>query len=116
MMAAKAELKAELMREAELAVDELLKWSEGNPQPDLTQIEEVVLNLRERLGEKMAGAVLEKQAAKQPVPGPRCPTCQREMRYKGVKANRIGSRVGELVLERGYYYCERCQAGIFPPG
>ena len=47
--------------------------------------------LRKRLGEEMALEVIRAQEAKQPVPGPRCPTCQQEMRYKGQKETTVES-------------------------
>jgi len=112
----RAELKAELMTEAEVLIDELVEWTADTPAPSLTQIEDIVLKLRQRLSERMALAVIEAQAAVRPVPGPSCPTCGREMHYKDRKANTVESRVGCLPLERGYYYCAACDSGLFPPG
>jgi hypothetical protein len=109
-------LKAKMMEEAEEIIDELLKWDEKNPKPTLTQIEDIVLELRKRMSERMAEALIEKQANKQPVPGPSCPECGIEMRYKGQKQRQVESRAGGLQLERGHYYCPKCKAGHFPPG
>ena len=111
----RADLKAELMLQAEVLIDELLAWTADTPAPTLTQIEDVVLKLRQRLSERMALAVIGAQEAVRPVPGPACPTCGREMHYKDRKANTVESRVGCLPLERGYYYCEPCKSGLFPP-
>ena len=108
----KDKLKAEMMAEAEEIIEELLKWDEKNPKPTLTQIEDIVLELRKRMGERMAEAMIEKQENKRPVPGPRCGECGGEMRYKGQKQNRVGSRAGELRLERGHYYCPKCKLGF----
>ena len=112
----RADLKAELMLQAEVLIDELLAWTADTPAPTLTQIEDVVLKLRQRLSERMALVVIGAQEAVRPVPGPACPTCGREMHYKDRKANTVESRVGCLPLERGYYYCEPCKSGLFPPG
>ncbi len=112
----RSDLKADLMTEAEGLIDELVAWTADTPAPTLTQIEDIVLKLRQRLSERMAVAVIEAQATVRPVPGPRCPTCGREMHYKDRKANTVASRVGQLPLERGYYYCEPCKSGLFPPG
>lgn len=109
-------LKAEMMAEAEGIIDEMLKWDENNPKPTLTQIEDIVLELRKRMSERMAQVLIERQENKQPVPGPKCPECGREMRYKGQKETYVESRVGEIQLERGHYYCEECKRGHFPPG
>ncbi len=111
----RAAIRAKLLAEAEQAIDELLDWTDQTPRPNLTQIENAVLKLRKQFSEQAAQAVLEAQAARRPVPGPLCPTCQREMHYKDTKAQTVESRVGRLHLVRGYYYCEHCQQSLFPP-
>ena len=115
MKRSRADVKTELMSQAELLIDELLDWNDQTPQPNLTQIEEIVLTLRKQLGEQMALAVLDQQETKRPAPGPRCPDCGREMHYKDMKDNTVESRVGTLPVERGYYYCQTCRTGLFPP-
>jgi len=112
----RAAIKAELMKEAEAAIDELLDWHEERDQPNLTQVEGKVLELRQRLSEQMATTVIAHQGAVRPVPGPSCASCGAEMRYKGMKDKTVLSWVGELKLERGYYYCDQCRTGLFPPG
>ena len=108
--------QARLMAEAQSLIEEFLNWEEHTDQPDLTQIEDVVLRLRERLGQRMAEIAIADQEATQPVDAPNCPTCGAGMRYKGQKEKRVGSRVAELRLDRAHYYCARCQSGLFPPG
>ena len=110
------QMKAELMAGAEQAIDQLLGWS-ADTQPTLAQIEEKVVELRKQLSEQMAQSVLSMQdAAAQSVPGPRCPECDREMRYKGDKAHPVQSRIGTIKVQRSYYYCSYCRKGLFPPG
>jgi len=116
MKRTRVEMKADLMQQAEVLVEELLDWNEQTDEPTLTQIEEVILKLRQRLSEQMGLAVIESQEATRPAPSPRCPTCQDEMHYKDMKDNTVESRIGQLALRRGYYYCETCRAGLFPPG
>ena len=105
-----------LMAEAQSMIEEFLNWEEQTDKPNLTQIEDVVLRLRERLGQRLAEMAIEDQEATQPVEAPTCPTCGARMRYKGQKETRVGSRVAELRLDRAHYYCARCQSGLFPPG
>lgn len=112
----RAAMKAELMKKAEAVIDELLDWHGETDQPNLTQVEGKVLELRQRLSEEMAETVIEHQARVRPVPGPSCTGCGAEMRYKGMKETTVLSWVGELKLERGYYYCDQCRTGLFPPG
>jgi len=115
MRRTREELKAELLAEAEAMIDELLDWEEGTDAPTLTQIEDMVLKLRKRMGERMTRAAIVKQEAVQPVPGPACPGCGKEMGYKGMKEVTVESRTGEVGLERAYYYCDHCRRGLFPP-
>lgn len=112
----RAELKTKLMKEAEAAIDELLDWHLSTDEPNLGQVEQKVLELRQRLSERMSQTVIEAQAAVRPVPGPKCQQCGVEMRYKGLKGLQVSSWVGQLQLDRGYYYCEQCRSGLFPPG
>jgi DNA repair exonuclease SbcCD ATPase subunit len=116
MLKKRSEAKGKLMQEAETIIDELLAWEEEIEEPDLSQIEEKVLELRQRLSEKMAETVIEGQTRIRPGPGPECGVCGQEMRYKGPHSKRVTSWVGELELKRGYYYCEGCRRGYFPPG
>ena len=111
-----AKLKAEFLAEAAALFDELMAWDEDTPKPNLTQIEDVVLQLRERFGEQLTQAVLARQEARQPAEAVSCPACGDETHNKGHKGNRVESRVGGVQLERTYYYCPRCQQGFFPPG
>ena len=109
-------IKAELMKEAEKVMDELLEWTEETKKPNLSQIEGVVLELRKRLSEKMVEELVKGQEAIQPVPGPKCESCGQEMRYKGKLSKEVRSWVGDIKLERGYYHCSSCKKGLFPPG
>lgn len=112
----RSELKAALMSAAEARIEELLRWDEANDAPTLREIEGIVLQIRQRLSEEMASALVRKQASVRPVPGPACGECGREMRYKDSHGKQVTSWAGELTIERGYYYCDHCRSGLFPPG
>jgi hypothetical protein len=107
--------KAEWLEKAEAVYDELLAWEEQTEKPTLTQIEEIVLELRKRLGEELAQDVVQEQEARQPVPGPKCAQCGQEMEYKGLKKVKPQTWAGDLEIERGHYYCPQCKTGFFPP-
>ena len=116
MKRTKEEKRAALDAKAKEVIDELMKWRDETDQPDLTQIEDEILKLRERLSESMLATVIDRQESQCPVPGPVCPKCGKEMQYKGDKPRQVTSRVGEVKLERGHYYCSRCKESLFPPG
>lgn len=116
MKQSREEKKARLMARLEKAADELLDWEEKNTKPTLTQLEDIVLALRKQIGEEMADEVIERMEAKTTVPGPSCPKCGKEMHYKGQREKDVGSRAGELTIERGYYACPECGEAVFPPG
>lgn len=112
----RAELKAELMSAAEASIEELLSWDAENERPNLHEIEEAVLRIRQQLSAEMLSAVVQKQASVRPVPGPACRQCGQEMRYKDSHTKQVTSWAGEIEVERSYYYCDHCRGGLFPPG
>jgi hypothetical protein len=114
MKQTRAELKAELLVQAEANIEEFLDWLEKSPMPTLTQIEDSVLQFRHRLGREMAETAIQAQDTATRVPGPKCPICGQEMESKSKKGKHITSRVGDLKLKRTYYYCPGCRKGLFP--
>lgn len=112
----RAARKAALMRKAERLIEEMLEWEEENEGPSLGKIEEEILVLREEFGREMLKDVVKHQGLVRPVPGPKCEGCGQEMSYKGLKGKQVESLAGGMKIERGYYYCNQCGAGIFPPG
>jgi ribosomal protein S27AE len=116
MRRTREQLTGELMAAAEKAIGELMAWEEGAIAPNLTEIEEKVLEVRQRLSEEMAEIVIEAQSAREPYEAPACARCGEAMEAKGSKGKRVVSRVGTLAIERNHYYCPRCESGVFPPG
>jgi uncharacterized protein with PIN domain len=116
MRQASGEKRAELLRAAEEAIDELLDWEQTNPKPTLSQLEEEVITVRQVFERRVAEVLLADQEACQPVPESVCPTCQNSVRNKGAKEIDVGSLLGRLRLKRGYYWCEHCREGFFPSG
>jgi hypothetical protein len=112
----RAEIKAELQAEAERLIDALLDWTDKTEAPNLTQIEDEVLKLRQQFAEKLAEAAVDVQATAAPLTV-KCPRCGRVMHQKKKRQRRrVESRIGGVALKRAYYYCDHCRVGLFPPG
>ena len=116
MKSNREKLREEIVAEAEELFDELMKWEDENKAPNMTQIEDIVLELRKRFGKQLAEKVLMRQEQRQPAERVYCPKCGGEMGAKGAKGNRVETRMGNLKIEREYYHCPQCKQGIFPPG
>jgi hypothetical protein len=116
MKKSREELKAEYLAEAGELFDELMDWDDENERPNLTQIEDIVLELRKRFGERITEKLILRQEQRQPAERVNCEECGDEMKPKGLKGNQVETRAGNRKIEREHYYCPRCKLGIFPPG
>ena len=109
------EAKNEMQAKTVDALEEFWKWVEDTPAPTLSQIEDAVVEFRQRIGQAMAQAAIQAQAAVQPALRPQCPHCGKAMQLKGSKGKTITARVGDVDLERSHYHCPHCLEGLFPP-
>lgn len=110
------QLKRALLKDVDELVDNWVEWCESTDQPTFDSIEEAVLSVRQKFGQRLVERALEAQEGKQPVPEPSCPQCGNKLRNKGEKVVKIESRVGLLEIRRGYYWCTACSKGFFPSG
>lgn len=91
--------RTELLAAAQAVIEEFLDWEEQTACPKLTEIEEQVLPLRARFGQRLAEVALADQDRKQLVEAPPCPECAAGMRYKGQKGlNVLTSRVKDAMM------------------
>jgi len=100
--------KARLQQAFGEMVDELQTWREQHAEASFDEIAAQVTPRRRAL----MGELLEALA------------CQhgsgmvaQALEYKGEPGREVEHYLeGEIELKRAYYYCPRCEAGIFPPG
>jgi hypothetical protein len=96
----------------------LRQWRQAHPQASWDEIETEVqrqlAGLQATLMAELAGSPRE---ADQPEEAPSCPACGEAMRPCGRRTRGLLTRMGRAVqIERAYYVCPACGAGLFPPG
>ena len=107
-------LRQQFLQKADAAFAAAMERAEQEHM-DLSQIEEMVEQLRIQLAAELMESVIQVQPEADWEPGLNCVQCGREMRYKGKKRRKVVTSQGEVELDRAYYYCEGCEAGLFPP-
>ena len=83
----------------------------------LTQIEDVLLEIREVLTEKMLALSLGQQAAaldERPEPFRRCPGCRQPLPCEDTQPRLLETRAGEAAWQEPEAYCDRCRRSFFP--
>ena len=109
------QMRESVQAAADEMADQLVEWQAKHPRFTLSELEEVMLELRDKLGQEIATVALGTHPDQVPVPGPQCPECEAEMQYKELVTLQHTTRLGPLEPERGYYYCTHCKRGFFPP-
>ena len=110
-------LRRQFMTKAEAVFERALERGLAKEDIRLSEIEEIVNELKFELTGELVEDIIQVQANSQPGPGPKCASCGGEMHYKGHKKRPgIQTSQGAIELERAYYYCEKCKRGFFPPG
>ena len=109
-------LRAMFLERAAEAFDKAVGWQEQQAEICLTEMEEKVAELQPKVMGFLLESLVALRGTGQGASGPKCPECGQEMRYKGLKERGLATSVGEIDLERAYYYCPECQQGFFPPG
>lgn len=115
-MKSRDQVKAELVQRFEVAVERVLDWQEAHPRFTLKEVEDFVLALRREMGEEITGLLMQQLDSELMLGGLHCERCGSKLEYKGRSAKQTTCRVGEIDLERGRYWCPRCETGFFPPG
>ena len=102
---------------------DLMRWRAAHPRATLTEIElaveAAVQRLRARyLAEVVATAPVAEGPTAAPDPSPGCPHCGGAVRARGRRGRAVltAGQPDPVALDRPYFVCTRCGAGVFPPG
>ena len=85
----------------------------------LTQIEDLLLDIRSVLTQSMLDAALSRQAAsldQQPDSARACPGCKQALECGPPNPRIVQTRAGEASWQEPEAYCRRCRQAFFPSG
>lgn len=83
----------------------------------LSELEDVVLAVRQLLSEKMLAEALQRQAQsaeERPEPFQCCPKCGKQVKPEEAEPRIVDSRAGEANWQEPATYCNRCRRSFFP--
>src|SRR5258707_8127630 len=106
------ELKAQLLAEVEVLINEIVGEDQASQPKTLGEIEQAAL----KAGQSVKASVLAGLVANAPQPtaGDRCAQCGGKLKDKGKRSKWVFTQAGEVQVERDYYYCDQCKTGFFP--
>jgi hypothetical protein len=101
----------------------LQQWRQAHPRATFDEIEEAVqqevARWQAELVAELASAGAEEHGATQAAEWesrPLCAACGLPMQRNGTRVREVLSRQGQPIrLQRAYYVCPACGAGVFPP-
>jgi hypothetical protein len=102
------ELKAQLMAEAEAIISEMV----GQEAKTLSEMEQAVVSAGGRFKEAMIKGLVGSSELQHVDRA--CPSCGGKLSAKGKRRKWVLTQVGEVQVERDYYYCAQCKTGFFP--
>lgn len=109
------EREAYLVAVAEM-YDELREWREKHPEASLDEIAGQITPRRRELMGQLMKQLAWHHGDGEVVEGVSCPDCGEAMSYKGRPKRGVTHLEGDTTIEGAYYYCGRCERGLFPPG
>jgi hypothetical protein len=116
MKKSREEIEREMRAKAEEVIARTLEWYDKTEAPTLSEVEAEVVKMRRVLSEEMARILIQGQASVHPESRPYCAKCGGRLEDKGEKRKTVDCLIGQVKIERSYYYCPRCKVGLFPPG
>lgn len=101
------------------AEQEMVAWRQAHPRPTLTELEQATAGVAQRLQRTLLEGLTAEVAAEPAAQArPACPRCRTPMERRGRKVREVlvAHQPTPLRLERPYFVCPACGAGLSPPG
>lgn len=100
--------------------EQLRQWRQAHPQATFDEIDAEVARqyaaLHAEVVAELSGGAAVAEDEEGMVPVVQCAHCQIPMQRRGPRRRRVFTRRGvEADIERAYYVCPACGAGLFPP-
>jgi DNA-directed RNA polymerase subunit RPC12/RpoP len=108
--------RTEFMKAVSGMYDELRQWRAQHPGASIDEIANQITPKRRELMGQLLIQLACQYGDGEVIEGVSCPECGEGMSYKGKPSRDVIHKEGEEELVRSYYYCARCEAGLFPPG
>lgn len=105
-----------LQEKAKEIVRAVLAGEQDTSQMTLSDIEKAVARAGQEFEQALTQAMVGHVSEQAQVEAPVCSGCGEKMEQHGRRRKRVVSETGEVMVERKYYYCRKCQRGCFPPG
>jgi hypothetical protein len=106
-----------LVRAFEQMYAELREWRAQHAEASFDEIAAQVTPRRRALMGELLAELARQLGTGAVAEGWVCEGCGQAMVYKGEAVREVEHYLeGETELARAYYYCPRCEGGIFPPG
>ena len=107
------ELEKQLRAKAEEAIRKLLSKLPDKSELTMTDIENLVGEMGHEVTQSATEAIAQREQAEPSEVI--CEGCQVRMQKRGKRKKQVVTKRGEIELERQYYVCPQCGAGVFPP-
>lgn len=108
--------RTEFMNAASGMYDELRQWRGQHAGASIDEIANQITPKRRELMGQLLIQLACQYGDGEVIEGVSCPECGEGMSYKGKPSRDVIHKEGAEELVRSYYYCARCEAGLFPPG
>lgn len=114
-MKTQAKNKETFLADAGKLYDELVMWREAHVTASFDELAEQTTVKRQVLMGELLKRLATSAGETDFLADRTCAECGGVLHYKGEKRRTVLHAEGQAVLDRGYYHCDQCGHGFFPP-